>query len=58
MSDEPKIDLCSCTGFRWWYTDHGQLLTAATRWCVCAHSTTWHLDGHGTCVGEVEVFRL
>ncbi len=49
MSDVPVVDICDCTRFVHWYTgDDG------TNWCVCAHSSEEHLDGKGTCVGEIE----
>lgn len=50
MSDAPKVDMCDCPDFRRWYRgDDG------TIWCVCAHDRAEHLDGRGTCIGEIEI---
>lgn len=48
MSDEPRIDLCACHGFRLWYHEQDRV-------CRCGHRDTEHLDGRGSCTGEIEV---
>jgi hypothetical protein len=48
MSDEPQLDLCECTRFELWYEELCVVV------CRCGHLRRTHLDGHGTCIGEVE----
>jgi hypothetical protein len=47
--DTPTIDLCDCTGFRLWYVEDQY------RVCYCGHPDAEHLDGHGSCIGRVEI---
>jgi hypothetical protein len=52
VSDQPKVDFCDCVGFKRWYVgDDG------TVWCECGHDAAEHIDGRGTCIGEVEILR-
>lgn len=49
-----KILLCNCDEFIHWYTDD-DIKDEPIDVCWCGHLQTDHLDGHGSCIGEVIV---
>jgi len=47
------IVMCDCSGFEYWYkTDNEEDIIVV---CECGHTTTEHLDGKGSCTGEIEI---
>jgi hypothetical protein len=47
--DQPIIDLCSCAEFAIWYAEAGM------RVCACGHRDIEHVNGKGTCIGEIKI---
>lgn len=43
---------CGCAHFRSWYIEDGHSV------CQCGHRDVEHLDGVGSCVGDVVIERV
>lgn len=49
------MELCSCEGFKTWYTDYVDFddPRLAVLVCECGHPDNEHILGSGTCTGQV-----